>query len=1101
MKKHDGRPQYPKQKIFSKTVNSKQNVKAGQGDTGPNTHDHSVFKDTPDSNTLDTKYRPESKRHSSKHELSVDGTDFDISRSFKSDNAAGQNAESSSDKRQPTLSTTNSSQYNRGKGHFVRRGLHSCPEKNKSGGSLQTLELDLHQRNDKKPSINSLRNNKGTLLKFESASPFPFEQKMISSGELVNRSSETINMGKCSEKTFQNDQRCMLSGSGQSSRRTERKTVENIESVLVPDTDSPLAYQIHTENNIEYTNGCRPKTKSIMHTATRSAPNNDTMSAYKGSNICESTTRDERNNDKPSITRTFKRERVGYGFPFLKGMENNEASHVVMELTKQDIALRKCIGRTKLDPELMLLFLKVLNKAFESIDVPTAHYTLFEMLCEEGFWEALLTFLIDLQSSSDSDRKNTVVTCVTHIMTNQVAKNPMSIAVFRRLFTIIKMIADDPANASVINDFTRTSLNEFADLNNAYRKDEKRIEHNYEGKPPDDFRTIPVLPRIEEIKGFIQPFLRKNKLGGQYEDVDDYLDVQFRLLREDFIGPLRDGITEYIKNNESKAKSNIRNTDVRIYRNVIVVGPELAEFGLSFKMKMEMTTGLRKIHWELGKRLIYGSLVCLSDNEFDTLVLATVIDNAKIKDGIFSVLIEDENVQISELLNRNFTMAESTVYFESYKHVLAGLQSINETNFAFAKHIVFSQPKCSPPAYLDVQTSFDLRPLIHDDYIIVHPSNIRNEVLSVNQHIVSQENNKSTRVKVLDHSPWPAKESLQLDDSQMRAIQNALSREFAIIQGPPGTGKTYIGLKLAKVLLHNKDTWGNVSGMTSPMLIVCYTNHALDQFLEGVAKFYRGDLVRVGGRSKSERLKSYSLKQYRRGAYSSRSAIGKMTQLKDSARKELAKSQTKICKLTVSVQICLQTLINEGTLRDVMSDCQFRSLQTNMIPKNTDESSQSTIAIWLRTDLIEHECRLAINQDRNADEDFEQSINVTTGNERSASILFDDILPEFDTTQVNAVYQVKQKTLSGYNITNEYVNEILNHISKVRADLDEIELNIQKVENKRKLSKKNKINKIKELEKAQTRMKRQENELQFHLKQEQIIQIYQEQDTKSNFKS
>ncbi|KAH3703326.1 hypothetical protein DPMN_078360 [Dreissena polymorpha] len=711
-------------------------------------------------------------------------------------------------------------------------------------------------------------------------------------------------------------------------------------------------------------------------------------------------------------------------------MEKNDASIIVMELTNKDIALRKCIVRTKLDPELLLLFLKVLNKAFESVDVPTALYTLFEILCEEGFWEALLTFLIDLQSSFDSDTKHTVVTCVTQIMTNQVAKNPMTISVFRRLFTIIKMIADDPANASDINDVTRKSLNDFADLNNAYRKDEKPNERSHEGKPPDDFRTIPVLPRIEDIKGFSQPFLRKNKLGGQYGDVDDYLDVQLILLREDFIGPLRDGITEYIKHKQSKTKPNVRHTDVRIYRNVIVVGPELTEFGLSFKMKMEITQGLRKIHWELGKRLIYGSLVCLSDNEFDTLVLATVIDNEKIRDGLFTVFIENENVKISDVLNRNFTMAESTVYFESYKHVLYGLQSINETNFSFAKHIIFSQPKCSPPAYSDHETTFD---------------------------------------------------------SQLRAIQNALSREFAIIQGPPGTGKAYIGLKLAKVLLHNKDTWGNESGMTSPMLIVCYTNHALDQFLEGVAKFYRGDLVRVGDRSKSERLKNYTLKQYRMGANSPRSAIGKMTQLKNSARKDLDKSQTKIRDLTITIQICLQIIINEETLRDVLSDRQFQSLQTNRISTNTDDSAQSTIAHWLRTDLIEHECRLTIYEGPNEDEDLENGIHVTTGNERSASILFEDILPEFDTSEVAILYQARRKILSGYNVTKEYVHEILNHITKIRFNLNEIELNIKEVKSNEELSKKEQKNKIKELQRDHKRMKQEENDLQFRLKQEQLI--------------
>ena len=53
-----------------------------------------------------------------------------------------------------------------------------------------------------------------------------------------------------------------------------------------------------------------------------------------------------------------------------------------------------------------------------------------------------------------------------------------------------------------------------------------------------------------------------------------------------------------------------------------------------------------------------------------------------------------------------------------------------------------------------------------------------------------------TDVPILNLASWPSAEDLELDDSQYRAIQMALTKEFAVIQGPPGTGKTYIGLKV-----------------------------------------------------------------------------------------------------------------------------------------------------------------------------------------------------------------------------------------------------------------------------------------------------------------
>lgn len=63
-------------------------------------------------------------------------------------------------------------------------------------------------------------------------------------------------------------------------------------------------------------------------------------------------------------------------------------------------------------------------------------------------------------------------------------------------------------------------------------------------------------------------------------------------------------------------------------------------------------------------------------------------------------------------------------------------------------------------------------------------------------------------------------------------------------------------LQIAKVLLHNISAWNKTGG---PILVVCFTNHALDQFLEGIHSFHPDGIVRVGGRSKSETIQECSL--------------------------------------------------------------------------------------------------------------------------------------------------------------------------------------------------------------------------------------------------
>lgn len=71
---------------------------------------------------------------------------------------------------------------------------------------------------------------------------------------------------------------------------------------------------------------------------------------------------------------------------------------------------------------------------------------------------------------------------------------------------------------------------------------------------------------------------------------------------------------------------------------------------------------------------------------------------------------------------------------------------------------------------------------------------------------------------------------------------------------PPGTGKTKIGVDLMRVLLHNKKAMN-----CGPILCICYTNHALDQFLEHLVDDGIDDIVRIGARSKSEKLQDYNL--------------------------------------------------------------------------------------------------------------------------------------------------------------------------------------------------------------------------------------------------
>lgn len=94
-----------------------------------------------------------------------------------------------------------------------------------------------------------------------------------------------------------------------------------------------------------------------------------------------------------------------------------------------------------------------------------------------------------------------------------------------------------------------------------------------------------------------------------------------------------------------------------------------------------------------------------------------------------------------------------------------------------------------------------------------------------------------------------------LDHAQAEALISALCRSVALIQGPPGTGKSYTGVALMKVLLASK-----AAARLGPILVVTFTNHALDGPLEHALDAGVKQVIRIGSKSKSERLADLNLR-------------------------------------------------------------------------------------------------------------------------------------------------------------------------------------------------------------------------------------------------
>ena len=155
----------------------------------------------------------------------------------------------------------------------------------------------------------------------------------------------------------------------------------------------------------------------------------------------------------------------------------------------------------------------------------------------------------------------------------------------------------------------------------------KLIHLMFTDKPPDDIANLNVVPTHQDIFRSSQVFLRPNFIRRTYPDLETYRDVHFRLLMEDFMQPLREGMTKLI-NGKIEPKSI---PELRVYEKTVLtffnnshfvpVRETSWQFYLVQFQKLSMNTE----DWIVSRRLIHGSLVCLWDGR-NELIVASVAD-------------------------------------------------------------------------------------------------------------------------------------------------------------------------------------------------------------------------------------------------------------------------------------------------------------------------------------------------------------------------------------------------------------------------------------------------------------------------------------------
>ncbi|KAK4230997.1 P-loop containing nucleoside triphosphate hydrolase protein [Podospora fimiseda] len=451
-----------------------------------------------------------------------------------------------------------------------------------------------------------------------------------------------------------------------------------------------------------------------------------------------------------------------------------------------------------------------------------------------------------------------------------------------------------------------------------------------------DWTSLPELPLASEILAKQPQIPPDNPVTKPWESKEVYLDTQYKILRCDATEGLRHSVRSYIEATRCRPTDKIYdNESTCIYTRVRVKGVTLARMGPIFTIEFSLEQSKFRILWQQSRRLIPGTIVALTtkgDNFKSICKVATIVQRP-FKDGL------DQNPPRVDLMfakpedavidpDLEMVMIESREgYFESARHALLGLQQAAKTDSPLDKYILGSYNVDTPPNFIKEQPIMDLSSL---DHRTGDPDPEPIEGLA--QHDVIKDGIPSVLGATL------------LDESQLQALHRAITTELAIIQGPPGTGKTFVSLEYLKTQVAHRRKHGG-----PPIIVSATTNHALDQLLLQCLGANITNILRLGGRTKSQDIKAHTLFQ--------RSILEKFPA---NASKDYLERERKRCVSALKElfeHVFGDRLIDPNALlsTNIITQSQYDSLMDDTVESTATLNGHGPFMAWLGDNLIKDE--------------------------------------------------------------------------------------------------------------------------------------------------
>lgn len=337
------------------------------------------------------------------------------------------------------------------------------------------------------------------------------------------------------------------------------------------------------------------------------------------------------------------------------------------------------------------------------------------------------------------------------------------------------------------------------------KKEGKKIE-----KKDYNINELDIYPNLQSLSE--EKDVPSNKIQEKWSSAKEYIYTHFSLLHEDYMSVLREGYQKYLTNEKLSMR------DLPVFNKVEVISLDLVRRDIGYKIKFQTNIPLKQ--FQTSKFLMEGSLVILfEEGELKKEPIIAIVVKREALMKKFEIVISPQR---DLELNIKYIMMESPCYFRSIEPILKTLKQMSPKRIPFKEILIKGSKNMNPPLYIRQDPIMDI-----------------SEILGEYGKPIDK------KVELDVTSKWVGEKDTYLDPTQSKAIQHILNSEVSLVKGPPGTGKTFLGIRAVKLIEKH------LRKSERQIVVICYTNHALDQFLEGISDTIK-DFIRIGGRSKSD---------------------------------------------------------------------------------------------------------------------------------------------------------------------------------------------------------------------------------------------------------